>query len=147
MIVGVNKYQSESNSNNTSPSSTVEVLSIDTTHVLKQQLEKLKKLKSTRDSKLVQLALDNLTAAATSDSIKENGPMNRGSQEQAPGNLLGLAIEAAKARCTVGEITEALEKVWGRFTPTLQVISGAYISTYTTAEDITGFKGKLEVII
>jgi len=74
----------------------------------------LTKVKQSRDQKLVQKCLDALTSCAKTRK----------------GNLLELSIEAAKARCTVGEISEALEKIWGRHQPSTTVVSGAYTSAY-----------------
>ncbi len=56
--------------------------------------------------------------------------------ESGLGNLLQLSIEAARSRCTVGEISSALEKIWGRHNPIVRVVSGAYKSEYGASDDI-----------
>lgn len=106
-IIGVNKYQLE----NEVP---IDVLAIDNTTVRQQQIERLIKVRSARDKEEVRKCLAALTSAA-----------NSGTE-----NLLELSIAASRARCTVGEISFALEKAWGRHTPTTRVISGAYKSAY-----------------
>ena len=91
VIVGVNKYQSNTQDE-------FEVLEIDNTKVRDLQIQKLKALKKDRDNKKVEACLKSIEAAA-SDSSK---------------NLLALSIDAIESRCTIGEISSALEKVWGR---------------------------------
>lgn len=88
MIVGVNKYRPEKEQ-------TVNVLQIDNTAVREKQIAKINRAKQTRDRVKAENALANLTAAA-------------GSRQN---NLLAVAIECARARCTVGEISDAMEKV------------------------------------
>ena len=88
----------------------VDRLDIDNTRVREQQVARLKTIRLTRDQPRVQAALDALTAAATSGA----------------GNLLALAVEASRARATVGEISDALEKVYGRHAATIRTISGVY---------------------
>ncbi|KAJ3318458.1 hypothetical protein HDU76_000822 [Blyttiomyces sp. JEL0837] len=114
VIVGVNKYRVKEEEK-------VDVLAIDNTAVRNKQVEKLKLLRASRDPVKAQATLDALTQSATTNE----------------GNLLALAIDAARARCSVGEITEAVEKVWGRHNPTIRVVSGAYKSEYGDSDDIT----------
>jgi methylmalonyl-CoA mutase len=102
-IVGVNKHRVED-------PETVEVLRVDNASVRRQQLEKLRRLKAERDQGVVQSALDKLTKSA----------------ETGEGNLLALGIEAARAKATVGEISDALEKVWGRHVAETKTVSGVY---------------------
>ncbi|MEX0927829.1 MAG: methylmalonyl-CoA mutase family protein, partial [Balneolales bacterium] len=111
-IVGVNKYQA----GKTDP---VEILNIDNTEVLRQQVERLQRIKSGRDEKMVRRALKELTVAAG----KKEGK-----------NLLELAVGAARARATVGEISGALEEVWGRHTAQSGNLSGIYESMYKNDE-------------
>ncbi len=85
-------------------------LDIDHALVLKTQLQKLEALRAHRKDDAVQKTLNNLTAAA----------------ESGEGNLLALAIEAAKARATLGEISEAMAQVFGRYKATIQTFSGVY---------------------
>ncbi|MEN3930397.1 methylmalonyl-CoA mutase [Microvirga sp. W0021] len=102
-IIGVNCFKPH----NEMP---IEVLKVDNTAVRAQQLEKLKRLKAERNPDEVALALDNLAASA------KNGQ----------GNLLDLAVKAARAKATVGEISAALESVWGRHQAEIKSISGVY---------------------
>ena len=88
----------------------IEVLKVDNADVRAQQIEKLRRLRAERDPQAVQAALNALTGAAQSNT----------------GNLLELAIDAARAHATVGEISDALEKVYGRHTGQIRTISGVY---------------------
>ncbi|WND02127.1 methylmalonyl-CoA mutase [Temperatibacter marinus] len=102
-VVGVNKYQLENESD-------VDVLKIDNSVVRQQQIEKLAKLRSERCLTTVEGALTALTKSA----------------ETGVGNLLALAVDAARARATVGEISDALEKVFGRHTAEIKAVKGVY---------------------
>ncbi len=102
MLVGVNAYRPEKDIE-------VDVLKIDNAEVRARQLSKLQQLKGTREVAAVESALDALTAAA-----KDGG------------NLLEFAIRAARAKATVGEISLALEKAFGRHVASVQTISGVY---------------------
>lgn len=102
-IVGVNKYPPEEEE-------PIEILDIDNTKVRLGQLEGLKKLKEKRDEKLTQAKLEALTVAAESGN----------------GNLLALAVDAARERATLGEISSALEKIYGRYKAKISSISGVY---------------------
>jgi methylmalonyl-CoA mutase len=103
VIVGVNKYQTDEKQE-------LEILEVDNTAVRSEQIERLVKMKAERNNDDVQLALDALTmAAATGD-----------------GNLLELAIVAARKHATLGEISYALEKSFGRYKATIKSISGVY---------------------
>jgi methylmalonyl-CoA mutase len=102
-IVGVNKYRPEDDR-------PVDVLVVDNSAVRAAQIDKLRRLKAERGEALTQAALTALTEAA------QNGR----------GNLLELAIEAARAKATVGEISAALEKAWGRHHAEIRAISGVY---------------------
>jgi methylmalonyl-CoA mutase len=92
----------------------LDVLRVDNASVYQQQLAKLERLRAERDDDEVRRTLDALTAAAGATS---------GSMEN---NLLALAVDAARAKATVGEISEALEKVWGRHQAVIRTISGVY---------------------
>jgi methylmalonyl-CoA mutase len=111
VIVGVNKYRLESDM-------PVEVREIDNTAVRDAQIARLAKVRSSRDPAAVQTALDALTRAA----------------ESGEGNLLDLAIRAIRARATVGEVSGALEKAWGRFKADTQSVSGVYGAAF--ADDV-----------
>jgi methylmalonyl-CoA mutase len=102
-IVGVNKYRAQDETS-------VEVLKVDNSAVRARQIEKLARLKAERDPAAVEAALSALTEAAS-----------RGS-----GNLLELSVNAARAKATVGEISEAMEKVFGRHRAETRAISGVY---------------------
>jgi len=106
VIVGVNNYFS-------SNEKVVDILSIDNQDVREQQLNKLKLIKESRDEEMCQQTLGNI------ESTARNG-----------GNLLEVAIQAAKARATVGEISLAMENVFGRHQAIAQSISGVYRSEY-----------------
>jgi len=102
-VIGVNKYQP-------TIEAPIDVLKVDNSAVMHMQLDKLKRLKAERDSAVLKEALDALTRAA-----------DRGN-----GNLLALAIDAARAKATVGEISSALEKVYGRHRAEIKAITGVY---------------------
>jgi methylmalonyl-CoA mutase len=103
IIVGVNNFKAEVKTE-------VEVLEVDNSKVRKQQVGRLQKLKAERDSAAAQNALDALTESAKTGK----------------GNLLELAVTAAEKRCTLGEISDALEKVYGRYKAQIKSIAGVY---------------------
>jgi methylmalonyl-CoA mutase len=107
VIVGVNKYRPETTEK-------VDILDIDNTAVRESQIARLKRVRATRDEQACREALDALTAAAKSGE----------------GNLLELAIAASRARATVGEISDALEKVFTRHRAVIRSVSGIYGSAY-----------------
>lgn len=102
-IVGLNKYRLEHEE-------PLDILAIDNTAVREAQIKKLKKLRETRDNAKVRQILDEITKVAASGE----------------GNLLELSVEAAKARASLGEISEACEKVFGRYKAVIRSISGVY---------------------
>jgi methylmalonyl-CoA mutase len=112
IIVGVNAYQ-------TDEKTVIEILDVDNAKVRLQQLERLKKLKAERDPKQVEEALNALTEAAQSGK----------------GNLLELGINAARVRASLGEISSALEKVFGRYKATNRSISGVYSKEISMDKD------------
>ncbi|MBV9321473.1 MAG: methylmalonyl-CoA mutase [Mycobacterium sp.] len=101
-VIGVNKYQVDEDH-------AIEVLKVENSRVRAEQIAKLEKLRADRDSAAVDAALEALSRAATGE-----------------GNLLALAIDAARAKATVGEISDALEKVWGRHRAEIRTIAGVY---------------------
>ncbi|TVQ14778.1 MAG: methylmalonyl-CoA mutase [Balneolaceae bacterium] len=119
-IVGVNKYRLEREED-------LDVLDIDNKQVLRGQVGRLKKVRSERDPKKAEAALEALTRAAGDDRA----------------NLLELAVAAARARCTVGEISDALEKVWGRHQATTRTVSGVYEHVYHENEDYITLKKEI----
>jgi methylmalonyl-CoA mutase len=102
-VIGVNKYRPVDDER-------IDVLKVDNSAVRVEQAEKLRRLRAERDESATQAALDALTRGA-------------GTPDQ---NLLALAIDAARAKATVGEISDALEKVYGRHAATIRTISGVY---------------------
>jgi methylmalonyl-CoA mutase len=108
-VIGVNLYRVGTDEK-------IDVLKVDNSSVRTQQVEKLRRLREERDDAACQSALHALTAAAAEDG-------SRGGLE---GNLLTLAVNAARAKATVGEISDALEKVYGRHSAQIRTISGVY---------------------
>jgi len=121
VIVGVNKYK-------LAKEDAIEFLDVDNVAVRESQIARLKEIRATRDGAAVQTALDALTAAAKDGS----------------GNLLDLAIKAMRLRATVGEISDALEKVWGRHRATNQVVSGVYSAAYGDSPGIDELRELIE---
>ncbi len=121
VIVGVNRYQVEDDSE-------LDILEIDNTKVRSQQINRLNEIKVKRDQTQVQLLLSKLEQCA-----KDNN-----------GNLLEIAVECAIARCTLGEISDALEKVYGRYTATIRAISKVYSKEAMKDEDFNKAIGLVE---
>ncbi len=122
-VVGVNKYQVDEDAD-------IEVLKVENSRVRAEQLEKLARLRAERDDAAVQAALGELTrAAAASGGAGDDGLGN---------NLMALAINAARAKATVGEISDALEKVYGRHQAEIRTISGVYRDEVSRAGSDTG---------
>ena len=116
VIVGVNKYE-------TAEDTMVDVLDIDNTAVREQQIARLNEVRVSRDDAACAEALKHLTEAATRTS---NGDED---------NLLAACIEAARARATVGEMSDALEDAYGRHQATTKMVSGVYASSYSGSDD------------
>ncbi|MCC5795312.1 MAG: methylmalonyl-CoA mutase [Chromatiales bacterium] len=121
VIVGVNRYEREDEPE-------VEILDIDNAAVREGQLRRLEKLRTGRDQARCDATLAALTQAA----------------ESGQGNLLALAVDAARARASVGEISAALEKVWGRHSAVIQSISGVYGSAFEGDEQFRGIQEQVE---
>ncbi len=102
-IIGVNRYRLDQED-------PIDILDIDNTEVRKQQVERLNQLKANRDNEVVQKALDAITRCV----------------ETKQGNLLELSVEAARVRATLGEISDACEKIVGRYNAVIRTISGVY---------------------
>ncbi len=109
-VLGVNTYRTED-------ADELEVLKVDNRAVRAAQVAKLQQLRQERDPAAVARALDALTAAGAASS---------GTTGDLSNNLLALAVDAARAKATVGEISDALEKVFGRHTAVIRTISGVY---------------------
>ncbi len=122
LIIGVNSFQQTETQKQTP------VRDIDNTEVRRGQIEKLKKIKSERNEKAVQSSLAKLTEAA----------------ESGKGNLLSLTIDAMRLRASVGEATEALVKVYGRYLPNHQVVSSVYLGSYSNMERLDEVRNRVE---
>ncbi len=120
VIVGVNKYKLKTED-------AIEARDIDNVAVRDGQIARLQKIKATRDTAKVQAALDALTAAA----------------ESGEGNLLDLSIKAMRLRATVGEVSDALEKVFGRHRADTQKVTGVYAAAYDSAEGWDALKTEI----
>jgi methylmalonyl-CoA mutase len=120
VIVGVNKYKLKTED-------AIDSLSIDNVKVRDQQVARLQTIRASRDTAKVQAALDALTDAA------ENGT----------GNLLALSIDAVRLRATVGEISDALEKTFGRHRADTQKVTGVYAAAYDSAEGWEALKTEI----
>eukprot|EP00300_Choanocystis_sp_HF-7_P007197 c15152_g1_i3.p1 GENE.c15152_g1_i3~~c15152_g1_i3.p1 ORF type:complete len:753 (-),score=181.13 c15152_g1_i3:962-3172(-) len=123
VIVGVNKYR-------VPDEAWADVRKIDNAQVAKEQIAKLEKIRKERDETKARAWLEKLTQAAKSDSE----------------NILAIAIEASRARCTVGEISLALEQVWGRHESDTSVASGAYINE-VNADRAKGARSSVELAL
>jgi methylmalonyl-CoA mutase len=113
-VIGVSKYRPTEEEK-------VNVLKVDNTAVREAQVANLRQLRAERDQAWVEATLQTLTAAAQSGS----------------GNLLELAIDAARAKATVGEISLALEKVWGRYEAPVRVVRGVYAAEVGGGQAVT----------
>ncbi|MCU0669065.1 MAG: methylmalonyl-CoA mutase [Myxococcota bacterium] len=122
IVVGVNKYQVAGAENE------FDLLEIDNAAVREAQVRRLAEVRAKRDAKAVAQALEALEAIA----------------KGGPGNLLAAAVDAARARATVGEISEALEKVWGRHRPETRTISGVYAGAAEGDQDYDAVRAEVE---
>jgi methylmalonyl-CoA mutase len=120
VIVGVNKYVPDN-------VELVDVLMIDNTRVRQSQVDKLERLRAERDQAAVDAALAAITEGARGDA-----------------NLLALAIDAARVRATVGEISDAMEEVFGRHTAEVRSISGVYGAAYEGDEGFAAITAEIE---
>jgi methylmalonyl-CoA mutase len=121
VIVGVNKYR-------LAKEDPVDILEVDNVKVREQQIARLRQIKATRDNAQVQAALAALTDAARSGQ----------------GNLLALSIDAIRLRATVGEVSDALEAVFGRHRADIQKVTGVYAAAYDSAEGWDKLKGEID---
>ena len=111
-VIGINKYQVDSDQE-------VEVLKVENSRVRAEQIAKLEQLRADRDEAATQAALAELTRAAGASGLS-------GGQDGLGNNLMALAIAAARAKATVGEISDAMEKVYGRHQAEIRTIAGVY---------------------
>jgi methylmalonyl-CoA mutase len=120
VIVGVNKYRLAKEDRH-------EILEVDNVRVREQQIARLEKIRASRDGAQVQAALEALTTAARTGQ----------------GNLLDLSIRAIRLRATVGEVSDALEKVFGRHRADTQKVTGVYAAAYDSAEGWETLKSEI----
>lgn len=120
VIVGVNKHQLKEEDD-------LDILEVDNVAVRDSQIERLTKIKATRDSAAVTAALADITNAAKSGE----------------GNLLDLSVKAARLRATVGEISDAMEEEFGRYKAEARTISGVYGASYENDEDWQAIKADI----
>jgi len=124
VIVGVNKYR-------LAKEDPIEILDIDNHIVREAQIERLARIRATRDQAAVDAALAALTACA------------KGGE----GNLLALTVDAMRARATVGEVSDALEVVFGRYRANPQAVSGVYGAVVENDEDWKALKAEIETFV
>jgi methylmalonyl-CoA mutase len=120
VIVGVNKYK-------LAKEDPIDILDVDNVKVRGGQIERLKRIRATRNAEAVQSALAALTQAA----------------ETGEGNLLDLSIQAMRVRATVGEVSDALEAVFGRHRADTHKVSGVYAAAYDSAEGWAKLQGEI----
>ena len=120
VIVGVNKYR-------LAKEDAIETLEVDNHAVRENQVKRLQSVRAKRDAAQVKAALDALTACA----------------ETGQGNLLDLSIQAVRLRATVGEVSDALEKAWGRHRADTQKVTGVYAAAYDSAEGWDKLKAEI----
>jgi methylmalonyl-CoA mutase len=120
VIVGVNKYK-------LAKQDPIDLLEVDNVKVRQGQIDRLAAIRSTRDAAKVQTALDALSTAA----------------QTGQGNLLDLSIQAIRLRATVGEVSDALEKVYGRHRADIQKVTGVYAAAYDSAEGWDKLQGEI----
>ncbi|MFJ2116553.1 methylmalonyl-CoA mutase, partial [Streptomyces sp. NPDC087850] len=125
-VIGVNKYRVGTDEK-------IDVLKVDNSSVRTQQIEKLRRLRAERDENACQDALRALTASARA-----------GSSTGLDGNLLALAVNAARAKATVGEISDALEQVYGRHSGQIRTISGVYRNEAGTSPAVESTRAAVE---
>jgi len=120
VIVGVNKYKLKEEA-------AIDILDVDNAKVREGQIARLKQVRESRDETACRLALSALSAAAASGK----------------GNLLALAVDAAKERATVGEISAALEKIYGRYNARIKTISGVYGAVFDHDDGLKPIRAKV----
>ena len=137
-VIGINKYQVEEDQE-------VEVLKVENSRVRSEQLAKLEDLRANRDEAAVEAALAELSRAAAAHSRGAG----KGDRDGLGNNLLALAIDAARAKATVGEISDALERVYGRHQAEIRTIAGVYRDEASGANgggNMTSFSDATELV-
>ncbi|MBF0378726.1 MAG: methylmalonyl-CoA mutase [Desulfamplus sp.] len=130
VIVGVNKYK-------IADEPPIDVLEVSDS-VREEQIQRLKEIKAKRDNNAVAAALENITRVAAASCTPSSDA--KSSTPTMQNNLLAASIEAIRARATVGEISDAMEKVFGRFVATTQCISGVYASEFGDSEILASLR-------
>ena len=121
VIVGVNKYK-------LAKEDPIEVLDVDNAAVREGQIARLKKMRTERDEAACQQALADITAAC----------------ENSSGNLLDLSVKASRLRASIGEISDAMEKIFGRHRAEIKLVSGAYASVVESDSDFSELKQRID---
>lgn len=124
VVVGVNRYRLDDPVE-------LDILEVDNTKVRAEQVAQLQRIKNSRDSDACEAALSALTAAA----------------ESGDGNLLALAVDAARARATLGEISSAMEEAFGRYRATPESVSGVYGKQQAQSPEFQNVKAKVEAFL
>jgi len=130
-VIGINKYRVEEDQE-------VEVLKVENSRVRAEQLAKLQELRANRDQSAVDAALAELTRAAAA--------YGRAGEDGLGNNLLALAVDAARQKATVGEISDALEKVYGRHQAEIRTISGVYRDEAAGGGNMTSLSDATELV-
>lgn len=123
-VVGVNKYQLTEEE---AKKEMIDVLQIDNTEVREKQIARMEEIRANRDEAVAQAALAKLEASARKSSSTSQG--------NDPDNLLKLCVECASARCTLGEMSLALENAWGRHVPATGMVQGAYSASFNAGKN------------
>jgi len=132
VVVGTNKYKLDHEE-------PIDVLQIDNSAVRTSQINRLESIKASRDENAVAEALNALKTSAALEGTTTGAGDN-------PQNLLNLAVNAARVRCTLGEISEALKSEWGEHIARSDVVTGAYAQQYTSAEDEAEYNNAVQTI-
>jgi methylmalonyl-CoA mutase len=130
-VIGVNKYQVDEDHE-------IEVLKVENSRVRAEQLAKLEELRAHRDQSAVEAALAELSRAASAHG--------RAGEDGLGNNLLALAIDAARAKATVGEISDALERVYGRHQAEIRTIAGVYRDEIGKASNIAPISQAIQLV-
>lgn len=123
-VVGVNKYRL---TDEEAKKEMIDVLQIDNTEVREKQIARMTEIRANRDESAAQAALEKLEASARKTTSTSKG--------DDPDNLLNLCIECARARCTLGEMSLALENAWGRHVPATGMVQGAYSASFNAGRN------------
>jgi len=131
IVVGVNKYRLSAED---AKKEMIDVLQIDNAEVRLKQIARMNEVKANRDEAAAQEALAKLEASARKTTSTSKG--------DDPDNLMHLCIQCARARCTLGEMSYALEKAWGRHVPATGMVQGAYNAAFNAGSGSNGGKSE-----